>query len=143
MLRVGWKMIRQNPLTGVGAGRIDELYTKYLSPSDPVPAYHGHLHNNLVQLAAEFGLPVTIAALFFVVVLFRDLRARCRLAIDREQQFLCRTSLLGLMGFAVAGLFDYTYGHSLGLILLFFVVLSPLTPVARTEAIARVGVSPP
>ena len=133
MLRVGWKMVQQNPLIGVGPGRVDELYTKYLSASERVPAYHGHLHNNLVQLAAEFGLPVTTAALLFVAVLFRDLRNRCRLAVDREQQFLCRTSLLALTGFSVAGLFDYTYGHSLGLILLGFAVLSPLTPSTRIE----------
>ena len=126
MLQVGWRMIRQHPFTGVGAGRIDKLYTKYLSVSDPVPAYHGHLHNNIVQLAAEFGLPVTISAVLFVTVLLLDLRAQSRRATDREQQFLCRTALLGLAGFVASGMFDYTYGHSLGLILLSFAVVTPL-----------------
>jgi O-antigen ligase len=132
MLGVGWEMICQNPLTGVGPGRVEELYTKYLSASDPLPAYHGHLHNNLVQLTAEFGLPVTLAALLFITVLFRDLLTQCRLAKGRERQFLCRTSLLGLIGFIAGGLCDYTYGHSLGLILLGFVVLSPLTGASET-----------
>jgi len=129
MLRVGWKMIQQHPLVGVGPGRVDELYTKYLSASDPIPAYHGHLHNNLVQLAAEFGIPVAMAAVLFVAVLFRELRNAWRLAVDREQQFLSRTALLGLTGFVVSGLFDYTYGHSLGIILLGFTVLAPLMPL--------------
>jgi O-antigen ligase len=133
MLRVGWRMISENPLTGVGPGRVDGLYTRYLSPADPVPAYHGHLHNTLVQLAAEFGLPVAIAAVVFLIMLFRDLRSECRLASDRDHQFLCRTALLGLTGFVVAGLFDYTYGHSLGLILLGFTVLSPLQPSPRSS----------
>jgi O-antigen ligase len=133
MVRVGWKMIRQNPLTGVGVGRVDELYAKYLSPSEPLPSYHGHLHNNLVQLAAEFGLPVAIAAMAFLAILFHDLRVRCRLTTNREQQFLCRTSLLGLTGFVIAGLFDYTLGHSLGLILLGFTVLSPLAQIPRSS----------
>jgi O-antigen ligase len=128
MLQVGLKMIRDRPFTGVGPGRVDALYTGYLPPGDPVPAYHGHLHNNLVQLAAEFGLPVAIAAVIFVVVLFHDLLTRCKSAVGRDEQFLCRTSLLALSGFVVAGLFDYTYGHSLGLILLGFAVLSPLVP---------------
>jgi len=132
MLRVGWKMIRENPLFGVGPGRVDGLYTKYLTPADPIPAYHGHLHNNVVQLAAEFGLPVTAAALLFVIVLFHDLLARLRVASDRNQRFLCRTSLLALTGFLLSGLFDYTYGHSLGLILLGFAVLSPLTMSASS-----------
>ena len=58
MLEVGARMIRQEPLTGVGPGRVEALYRSYLLPADPVPAYHGHLHNNLFQLAAQFGLPV-------------------------------------------------------------------------------------
>ena len=135
MLRVGWKMIRRHPLSGVGPGRVDDLYTKYLSTSDAVPAYHGHLHNNLVQLAAEFGLPVAAAALLCVGVLFRELQTRCRLALDRDQKFLGRTALLALTGFAVAGLFDYTYGHALGLILLTFAVLSPLIPTEQSPSL--------
>jgi hypothetical protein len=73
-------------------------------------------------------LPALAAALAFTAMIVRELRRRCRIAIDRDQMFLCRTALLGLFGFVVAGMFDYTYGHSLGLILLGFVLLSPLTP---------------
>lgn len=126
MLRVGWEMVKQHPLTGVGPGRIDKLYKSYLSPRDPVPAYHGHLHNNAVELAAEFGIPVTLAALLFVTMLFHDLLAASKTARSRCEQFAARTGILALVGFLVGGLFEYTYGHSLGLILLFFAVLSPL-----------------
>ena len=128
MLRVGWEMVKEHPFTGVGPGRVDKLYMSYLSPQDPVPAYHGHLHNNGVELAAEFGIPVVLAALLFVVVLFRDLLAACKTALNNEEQFAARTGVLALIGFLVAGLFEYTYGHSLGLILLSFAALSPLLP---------------
>jgi O-antigen ligase len=128
MLRVGYRMIRAHPLTGVGPGRVHEFYRDYLSPADPVPAYYGHLHNNLVQIAAESGLPVASAAILFVVILFRDLLRQYRAAEDRHQRFLCCTALLGLTGYLAAGMFDYTYGHSLGLILLGFVVFTPLLP---------------
>jgi O-antigen ligase len=131
MWRVGWRIVREKPWFGVGPGRINGIYTTYLSPADPVPAYHGHLHNNLVQLAAEFGLPVAGAAVLFTAILFRDLRRRCRVALDRDQEFVCRAALLGLTGFVAAGIFDYTYGHSLGLNLLAFAVLSPLVPEAE------------
>jgi O-antigen ligase len=126
MLRVGWKMVRAHPVAGVGPGRVEQLYTTYLSPSDPVPAYHGHLHNNLVQLAAEFGLPVAAAALVFVVMLFWDLRRQYRRTIDRDLRFLSSTALMGLTGFLISGFCDYTYGHSLALILLSFAVFAPL-----------------
>ena len=132
MLRVGWKMIRDHPLTGVGPGGVAELYTKYLSASDPIPAFHGHLHNNLVQLAAELGIPVAMAATLFVAILFRELRCAWLRAPDREQKFLCRTAVLGLSGFVVSGLFDYTYGHSLGIILLTSMALAPLVSTTKT-----------
>jgi O-antigen ligase len=126
MLRVGWRMILDHPIRGVGPGRVEKLYPSYLSPDEPEPVYHGHLHNNLVQLAAEFGLPTALAGILFVAVLFRDLARHCRVTADRDNQFLCHAALLGMTGFLAAGMFDYTYGHSLGLILFSFVVISPL-----------------
>lgn len=139
MLRVGWKMIRDSPITGIGPGLVEQRYRSYLSSADPVPAYYGHLHNNLAELAAEFGLPVTGAALLFVAVLFWDLRRRERRATGRGLEFLSRTALLGLIGYVTAGMFDYTYGHSLGIILLSFVALTPLIPTAVSEPDVKAG----
>jgi hypothetical protein len=68
----------------------------------------------------------------FVVVLFRELRSAWLHAADREQKFLCRTAVLGLSGFVVSGLFDYTYGHSLGIILLGSIVFAPLVRTTKT-----------
>jgi lipopolysaccharide/colanic/teichoic acid biosynthesis glycosyltransferase/O-antigen ligase len=132
MLRVGWQIILQYPLTGVGPGRIEGLYRTYLSAADPVPAYHGHLHNNAIQLAAEFGLPVLLAATAFVGAIFIAVSKRSKSTEDRDMQFLCRASLLGLAGFLMAGTFEYTYGHSLGLIFVSFLVLSPLEVDEKT-----------
>lgn len=135
MLRVGWQMVKDHTLTGIGPGRIDKLYTSYLSPQDPVPAYHGHLHNNVAELAAEFGIPVVLAAFLVVIMLFRDLFGALSAAPSREEEFAARTGLLALIGYLVAGLFEYTYGHSLGLILLSFAVLPPLLPCASKMAL--------
>jgi len=131
MLKAGWRMVRASPILGVGPGRVEMLYASFLSPGDPIPAYHGHLHNNLAQLAAEFGLPAAGAAIVFVVALLRQLWKRCKRAEDRDERFVGRTSILALLGFLTAGLFDYTYGHSLGLILIAFAVLTPLNLPAR------------
>ena len=130
MLRVGWQMVRDHPLTGVGPGRIDKLYTSYLASQDPIPAYHGHLHNNVAQIAAQFGIPVTLTAFLFVAVLFRDLLKARKTASTRDDGFLAQTAILALTGFVFAGVFEYTYGHSLALILLCFAVLPILFPVA-------------
>ncbi|HLY59157.1 MAG TPA: O-antigen ligase family protein [Terriglobia bacterium] len=137
MLRVGWRMIKERPLTGVGPGRVESLYRNYLKAGEPVPAYHGHLHNNAIQLAAEFGIPVALAAMLTLGVLFLDLVKASRAATSREAQFVCRAGLLGLIGFVMSGFFDYTYGHSLGLILLGFVVISPLLPESESALMAN------
>ena len=126
MWAVGWRMIRDNPLAGVGAGRAAQLYTAYLPAGASVPAYHGHLHDNALQLAAEFGLPVLCAALLCLAALLRGLAKAYSRARGRDDRFLCRAALLGTAGFLVTGLTDYTYGHSLGLIAFSFVALAPL-----------------
>jgi len=136
MLRVGWRMIRQHPLRGVGPGRVEQLYPQYLRAEESLPAYHGHLHNNLVQIAAQSGVPAATAAMLFGICLMWELWKRQRVASDRSEAFLCRAGLLGLAGFAIAGMFDYTYGHSLGLIMVSFAALTPLTPMRET---ARTG----
>jgi O-antigen ligase len=136
MLHVGWQMVRDHPLVGVGPGRVDSLYTSYLGPQEPVPGYHGHLHNNVVQIAAQFGIPVTLAALLFVAVLFHDLLRARKAATNTDDRFVAQTGLLALTGFAFAGFFEYTYGHSLALILLSFAVLPALLPASPDRGAA-------
>jgi len=126
MWRVGWKMIRQHAVFGVGPGRVEGLYTSYLEKGEPVPAYRGHLHNNALQLAAEFGLPVLGVALLWLALLLWDLMRGWGTARSRECQFLFRGSFLGIFGYLIAGMTEYTYGHALGLILFCFVAISPL-----------------
>jgi O-antigen ligase len=126
MWRVGWKMIREHPVFGVGPGRVEQLYTGYLASGDPVPAYHGHLHNNALEVAAEFGLPVLAAAILWLAILLKELIRVYRWAWSRETRFLCRSAFLGIGGFLAAGMTDYTYGHALGLILFSFVAIAPL-----------------
>ncbi len=123
MWAVGWKMIRERPLIGVGPGLVAQLYTRYLPKGAPVPAYHGHLHNNALQLAAQFGVPVLCAALLCLAALVRELAQKYRHARGRDHRFLYRAALMGTAGFVITGITDYTYGHSLGLILFSFVAL--------------------
>jgi len=133
MLQVGRKMLRAHPLAGVGPGQIGKFYRSYLSPGDPIPAYYDHLHNNLVELAAEFGFPILLAGAALLGGLIADLARALQKATDRESLFLCRTGILALTGFLLAGCVEYTYGHSLGLILLGFATLSPAFPTPSSS----------
>jgi O-antigen ligase len=133
MIEVGWKMVRDHPLAGVGPGRVEQLYLSYLKPDDPMPAYYGHLHNNVAQITAQFGVPVSLAALVFVVWTFRDLFRARRRATNPDRRFLADTGVLAFTGFLFGGLFEYTYGHSLGLIMIAFAVFPALLPPDRAE----------
>ncbi len=126
MWRVGLKMIRRHAVFGIGPGLVDEVYASYLEKGEPVPAYRGHLHDNALQLAAQFGLPVLGAAVLWLAFLLWDLIQARRTAQSRECRFLLRGSFLGIAGYSVAGVTEYTYGHALGLILFCFVAISPL-----------------
>src|SRR2546430_2973792 len=54
----GVRIIRDYPWTGVGMGAMAPIYARYREPDSPVdPARRiGHLHNNIIQIAAERGL---------------------------------------------------------------------------------------
>jgi O-antigen ligase len=141
MLQVGGRMIREHPLLGIGPGRVEALYTRYLRPGEPVPAYHGHLHNNAMQLAAQFGVVVLGAGLVCLAVWLFDLARTYRRAANAEERFLCRGAALAVTGFLIVGLMDYTYGHSLGLILLALALVSPFSATLARGArqASRVG----
>jgi O-antigen ligase len=130
MLRVGWDMVRTHPFSGIGPGRVEAEYTNYLKPGEAVPKYHGHLHNNIVQIAAQYGIPVTLASVLFVAILLRDLLKVRGKAATRQDRFVGQAGVLALVGFLIGGLFEYTYGHSLALIMVSFAVFSPLLPAS-------------
>jgi hypothetical protein len=63
-----------------------------------------------------------------VAVTVRDLfRARKR-ATEPATRFLTETALLATIGFLFLGLFEYTWGHSLALIMIAFGVVPALIP---------------
>ena len=98
MWQVGYKMIREHPVFGVGPGLVEDSYANYLPQGEALPAYHGHLHNNGLQLAAQFGLPVLFAAVSWLAFLLLELR-RGRAARAEEERFLRDSSFLGILGF--------------------------------------------
>ena len=69
MWKAGRAMIADRPLFGVGPGRVKSLYYVYRQPGwvDPHP---GHLHDNIVMIAAETGVPSALAYLAFVGAFF-------------------------------------------------------------------------
>jgi len=127
----GARMIGDRPFFGVGPGRIKELYPVYRRPGF-VEASVGHLHNNVVNVAAETGVPSALAYLAIVGTAFV---AAWPLARDRSRpavRSLARGALAANVALFVAGMFEYNFGDVEVLRLMLVVLALPFT-AARAD----------
>jgi putative inorganic carbon (hco3(-)) transporter len=131
----GFRMWRDAPVLGVGPGGVKRHYPDYRDPAARRPAT-GHLHNNVVQIAAERGVIglaawLAIWAAFFV----QAGRIYARLPAARvDDRALVAGSLAAVAGFHVAGLFEYTFGDSEVISLLWVVMAFPFVVDSRGAA---------
>jgi O-antigen ligase len=113
MASAGGRMIAERPWFGIGPEMVERRYVLYRHPTAPryqVP----HLHDNLIQLAAERGLPALAAYLGLM-----GAAAWCALAGLRQEggrrgprADLWLGVLLALLAFNVAGLFENNWGDT-------------------------------
>ncbi len=111
MIRSGWEIVKDYPITGVGINMIKDVYPKYRSP-DSVQRYNPHLHNNVVQLAAENGLLALICWLWLIGKVLFDLIRWKRNEMSREEQFMIHGTIGIVISLFVAGMFEYNFGDS-------------------------------
>jgi len=109
MWRAGAGMIADRPLFGVGPARVKALYPVYRREGfvDPHP---GHLHNNLVMIAAETGIPSLLAYLAFLAAFTAGAVRRNRERPLAAQRSVIRGSVAVVAALTVAGLFEYNFG---------------------------------
>ena len=128
MLRVGARMIKAHPLTGVGPTLVEDRYREYLSSSEPQHV-NPHLHNVPMQIAAERGLPAIAIWIWLIVTLMIGLFKRLRIP---EARFLAAAALACVAAMLTAGQFEYNFGDSEFLML--FLVLMTLPYAASAGA---------
>ncbi len=110
MWKAGRAMIADRPLFGVGPGRVKILYPLYRVPGwlDPRP---GHLHNNVVMIAAETGIPSLLAYLAFVGAFFLGALRIVRRASRGDPARGVALGAIGAMAaLFAAGMFEYNFG---------------------------------
>ncbi len=110
MWKAGRGMIADRPLLGVGPGRVKELYPRYRVPGwvDPRP---GHLHNNVVMIAAETGIPSALAYLAFVGAFFAGAARIVRVSPRGDPARGVALGAIGAMAaLFAAGMFEYNFG---------------------------------
>ena len=138
LIETGLQMVRDHPLFGVGPQRIETEFVGYYDEDNLDTFYYGHMHNNLLQIAAERGLICLIAFIWFFVELFMGL-LRMKGARDPALRIAALSSLAALTGFLVAGLFEYNFGDSEVLMLFLFIVSIPFGLAAEQGAGDRKG----
>jgi O-antigen ligase len=128
MMKSGWHIIKDDPLTGVGPDMIMQVYPHYRDKT-AVNERTPHLHNVPLQIAAERGVPALIVWIWFIAVLVRDFWGR------RHSLYpsLSNTGLAVIGAMLAAGLFEYNFGDSEFLML--FLVLVTLPYAAEREPV--------
>jgi O-antigen ligase len=129
MWRSGWQIVRDHPWTGIGMGAMVQTYQRYREPDSPVDPRRriGHLHNNVLQVAAERGLLglscwlwIWGAYSYYSWSMYRRLRPEHRAA-----RALVVGSMASVLGFHVAGLFEHTFGDTEVISLVYFLMALP------------------
>jgi putative inorganic carbon (hco3(-)) transporter len=131
MIRSGLRIIKDDPLTGVGPDMVIKVYAYYRDPK-AVQQLNSHLHNVPLQIAAERGLPALALWLWFIVMMLRDFVKNRNSAMPA----LNNAALASTAAMLAAGLFEYNFGDSEFLMLFLLIVTLPYAAdrVTATDA---------
>jgi O-antigen ligase len=121
MIRSGWRIIKDDPLTGVGPDMVIQVYPHYRDPL-AVKQLNPHLHNVPLQIAADRGLPALALWLWFVGRLLVDYVRRRKTA---AMPSLTNAALACVVAMLAAGLFEYNFGDSEFLMLFLLLIALP------------------
>ncbi len=129
----GMEMVRDRPLLGTGLNMIKRTYTRYAHP-EAMKKHTSHLHNNLLNIAAERGIPGLLAWMWFMGAFFAAALRRLKGYGESgfEKRYLSVAGLSAITGFFIAGLFEYNYGDSEVVMLAYFAMSLPFMGARET-----------
>jgi len=118
MWRGGWSMVKRHPLTGVGDRGLEEISPDYYTSANDM--YFGHLHSNIVHMAAIWGVPGLLFGQAFIFAglwfLLRRWRALLRQPGGAAATPAAAGWTLGAIavwaGFYVAGFTEWYFGDA-------------------------------
>jgi len=128
MIRSGLRIIKDDPLTGVGPDMVIKVYPYYRDPK-AVQQLNSHLHNVPLQIAAERGLPALALWLWFIFMMLRHFVKNRNSAMPA----LNNAALASTVAMVAAGLFEYNFGDS-EFLMLFLVLVTLAYAADRSTA---------
>jgi len=135
-MRVGIKIITEYPLFGTGPDTVEMVFQNLKYELSDRAKKNVHLHNNILQIGAERGIPTLIAWLTFMVWAFISL---LKLLKNKDPTLYALTvaALAALLALFTAGLFEYNFGDSEITMLFLYMITIPfsLARIQRKEAI--------
>lgn len=127
--KAGQRMVEAHPWFGVGPQRISRVFYDYhpiQSDRNRSGFYPVHMHNNLLQFAAERGIPCALAWLWLMLKLaadhwfqFRQTRA------TGETRAVSAVGFTAVVVLFLAGVFEFNFGDSEVLMVFLFLVSAP------------------
>jgi O-antigen ligase len=134
-VRAGIKIVGDYPLFGTGPDTVNIVFQNPKYGLDELARQNVHLHNNILQIAAERGIAALLAWLAFLAAAFVSL-ARLMKKKDVRLTPLAAGALAALAAFTAAGFFEYNFGDSEVSTLLLFLITLPFA-LERLEKGAR------
>ncbi len=110
-INAGIKIIKDYPLFGTGPDTVDMVFQNPKYELSELAKQNVHLHNNIIQIASERGIPTLITWIIFLIWTFISLLKR----LDRNQVStypFTAAALAALCGLFTAGLFEYNFADS-------------------------------
>ncbi|NQT81261.1 MAG: O-antigen ligase family protein [Candidatus Aminicenantes bacterium] len=130
-MRVGIKIIKEFPLFGTGPDTVDMVFKDPKYKLSEEARRNVHLHNNILQIGAERGIPALLAWLTFMIWIFISLLKLLKNKNPTLYPFTV-AGLAALIGLAIAGLFEYNFADSEITALFLYIITIPFS-LARIQ----------
>lgn len=123
-VRAGIRIIQERPLFGTGPDTVDMVFQDPAYGLSAEARRNVHLHNNIIQVAAERGVPTLLAWLAFFAWSFL---AVLRLLKSRNSPAFPYAASAGsaILGLFTAGLFEYNFADSEVAVVFLFLLTLP------------------
>ncbi len=128
MWKAGYRIIGSHPVFGVGINMIRREYPQF-RVEGATRLWTGHLHSNLIHLGAERGLPALAAWIWIWAAFFyrgaKALRQRLAGGEWTPPAEMASAGLAAVAGFLTAGLFEYNFGDSEVVMVVYWMMAFP------------------
>jgi len=118
-----------HPFFGVGWRDLQTVLRQYAAPDPNISESItkdvfsiGHFHSNLFTILVCFGVAGLLAFAWLMIAVWRALGVALKNASDEFNRSIIFASRAALLGFLVAGIFDWTFGDAEVVTMLWFVI---------------------